>query len=429
MSALRRTLGAAGWVAWALGSAGVAACAGAPPPAPEAPPAPPPETVAAPEPDAAAAATVEAPPPEPSPAALIEATTKGLAEALEARDPQKAASFFEDDATAVSYGAWDAHGRGAIARQLGGFFAAFDDAKFAVLRGWTKGDVVIQELAWSGTMTGEYEGHAATHAPAGQWMAVVLRFDDKGLIQEMHVYADEAGLIAQARGDKDAPAVPLLPTNEPNVHTATDSPEEDKLVAWARARDEAMEKGDLEALSGGFADDADSWVDFRDKAPTRGRRALRKEVAEWETAFPDQKWTTTGAWGVDGFVVVEHAMSGTQKGPLGDLKASNKRVADWRWLTVLQRDADDKVHHLWAFANLRELERQTGALDAPKRRRAPPKPKAAAPPAPAPAAPAPPAPTPPPPAPPAPRAAPPPPPAPAPPAVAREPPAPRPQSR
>jgi hypothetical protein len=245
----------------------------------------------------------------------------------------------------------------------------------------------------------------------------------------MHAYADEAGLLEQARREKDAPAVPLLPTNEPNVHTATDSPEEDKLVAWARARDEAMEKGDVEALSGGFADDADSWVDFHEKAPTRGRKALGKELAEWEKAFPDQKWTTTGAWGVDGFVVVEHAMSGTQKGPLGDLKASNKPVADWRWLTVLQPDADEKVRHVWAFANLRELERQTGALDARKRRPQA-KPKAAVPPTPAPAAPPPPAPTPPPPAPPRPPVAPAPPAAPAPPpALTAAPPGPRPQSR
>jgi steroid delta-isomerase-like uncharacterized protein len=291
-----------------------------------------------------------------------------MADALAARDAQKVAALFVDDASVVAYGGWEAHGRSQIAQKLQDFFAAFPDAKFAVLRAWTKGNAVIEESAWAGTMNGDFMGHPASHGPAGQLRAEVFLFDADGRVKEMHEYADDAGLVAQLSGKKDAPAVPLLPTNEAVVHTSSQSPDEDKLAGWGQATDDALAKGDANAVVVGLADDADAWVSFAGKPATRGRKALAKELAGWEKAFPDQKWTTTAAWGIDGFAIVEHAMTGTQKAVLGTLKASNKPVTDWHWLTVAQPNADAEAHHVWAYANLNELIRQTGALDASSRR-------------------------------------------------------------
>lgn len=312
----------------------------------------------------------------------MQAATTGLADALRARDAQKAASFFADDASVTAYGGWEAHGRDEIAKRLQELFAAFGDAKTVVLRTWTKGDVVVEESAWSGTMTGAFMGRPATHAPVGQLRAEVLVFDADGRVKELREYADDAGLLLQAIGKKDAPPVPLLPTNAPSVHVAVDSPEDDKLAAWGRA----LGEGDAGVLAAGLADDSDVWINVDDKPATHGKRALAKELAGWTRAFPDAKWTTTASWGIDGFAIVEHTMTGTQKGPLGALKASNKPVASWHWLTIVQPDADGQIHHAWAYANLVEVLRQTGALDAfatkprPAAARSPAKPPPATPP-------------------------------------------------
>jgi ketosteroid isomerase-like protein len=338
--------------ALACGCGGPAALAQTP-----AAPAPEPVATAAPPPVESAP---EAPPSKPSLQASMQAATKGLADAVGARDAQKAATFFADDASATSYGGWEAHGRDAIAKHLQEFFAAFGDAKTTVLRAWTKGDVVVQESAWAGTMTGDFMGRPATHAPVGQLRVDVLVFDADGRVKEVRGYADDAGLLLQMSGKKDAPPVPLLPTNAPDVHVAADSPEDDKLAAWGRA----LGEGDAGAVAAGLADDSDVWIDVDDKPATHGKKALAKELARWTKAFPDAKWTTTASWGIDGFAIVEHTMTATQKGPLGALKASNKPVTSWHWLTIVQPDGDAQVHHAWAYANLVELLRQTGALDA-----------------------------------------------------------------
>jgi steroid delta-isomerase-like uncharacterized protein len=356
MNTMRSTPRAAVLLAGLAGLAALSCGAGAAPAQTPAAPAPEPIATTAP----VAVEPTPEPASKPSLQSSMQATTKGLANAFGAHDAQRAASFFADDASATSYGGWGAHGRDEIAKRFQELFAAFGDAKTVVLRAWTKGEMVVEESAWAGTMTGDFMGRPATHAPVGQLRVDVLVFDADGRVKELREYADDAGLLAQMSGKKDAPPVPLIPTNSPSVHVAAESPEDDKLAAWGRA----LGEGDAGAVAAGIADDSDAWVSFDDKPATRGKKALARQIAGWTKAFPDAKWTTTASWGIDGFAIVEHTMSGTQKGPLGALKASNKPVTSWHWLTIVQPDADAQIHHVWAYANLVELLRQTGALDA-----------------------------------------------------------------
>ena len=69
-------------------------------------------------------------------------------------------------------------------------------------------------------------------------------------------------------------------------------------------------------------------------------------------------------------------MTGTQKGKLGPLPASNKEGGTGTGSTSCCRRADGKVQHGWGYANLVEMMQQTGALKAPG---AAPAPKAEAP--------------------------------------------------
>jgi hypothetical protein len=105
-------------------------------------------------------------------------------------------------------------------------------------------------------------------------------------------------------------------------------------------------------------------MNFSGKPAIKGKKDLAKVLTDWFKTFPDQKWTSSNVWGVDGFAISEKTMTGTQKGKLGPIPASNKPVT-WHWLEILQPNADGKVAHGWLYGNLVEVLMQTGALKAP----------------------------------------------------------------
>ncbi|HTB78458.1 MAG TPA: ester cyclase [Polyangiaceae bacterium] len=353
------------------------ACASPAPPPPAPPPLPPVATASAAPPPAD---TTPPPPPKPTLAELIPPALKGLSEAFNAHDGKVIASYFTADAVTDAYGEPTAHGRDDLTRAMDGLFATFGDSRSVPTRVWIKGNVVVVETVWTGTMTGDFMGMKATKKPVGEYRVDVMQFNDDGLVKEMHEYGDDAGLMAQMTGKKGAPPVPPLPTNMPELHVSKGTPDEDKLADWAKASDETFSKGDVKAAIAMNADDGDYWVNFTGMPATKGKKDLSKDLEGFFKAFPDQKWATVNAWGIDGFAIVEHTMTGTQKGKLGPVPASNKEVRDWHWLDIMQPTADGKLQHGWGYANLVEALAQTGALKTPgDKPAASPKPAAAAP--------------------------------------------------
>jgi hypothetical protein len=346
------------------------ACAGEEP-APQPPPTPAPATAATAN---VTPAAETAPPASPKPplADLIAQTLAGMQDAFNAHDPKKVASYCTEDCVVVEYGQLESHGRDEVATRIQGLFDAVGDARCAALRTWLGGSggsrdsngsnehVVVSEIAWAGTMTGDFKGIKATNKPVGQVSARVLWFGEDGLLKAMHVYADGAGLMAQMAGTKGAPPVPLLPTNSPEIHVSQGSPEGDNLVDWAKGTDATMSKDDPETALGQFADDGDCWVNFSGTTATRGKKENEKALARFFKAFPDQKWTSVNAWDIAGFAILEHTMSGTQKGPIATHHGTGKPVTDWHWLDILQPSAEGKIQHGWGYANLVELMKQTG---------------------------------------------------------------------
>jgi ketosteroid isomerase-like protein len=293
---------------------------------------------------------------------LIPQTLKGIGEAFNAHDAQKMSSYFADDVSDLDYGIGEIHNKAGITGRVQRFLAAFPDVKIRATRVWIKGNVAISELTWVGTMTGDMMGMKATNKQAGGTRVHVSFFNDDGLVKEQHEYADEAGMMGQINGKKGAPPVPTLATNPPEIHLGKGSPEEDKLVDWAKASDETFSKGDAKAVLAAASDDADYWVNFSGHPAMKGKKEMSAGLTAWFKTFPDQKWTPANAWGIDGYAIVEHTVTGTQKGPLGTFPASNKKVTDWHWLDISQPSADGKLLHGWGYANLVEALSQVGAL-------------------------------------------------------------------
>jgi ketosteroid isomerase-like protein len=288
-----------------------------------------------------------------------------MGDAFHAHDAQKMASFLSDDAVVYSYSSEEGHSKSDMVTGLTGFFAAFSDADMAPLRVWIKGNVAVVDSLWAGSMTGDFMGEKASHKPVGGQMAQVFWFTDDGLIKEMHRYSDGAGLMAQVKGAKGAPPVPKLPTNPPEVHVAKGTPDEDKLADLGKAADTNFGKHEVKDVMDTVADDADFWMNITGLPATKGKKDMTKELASWFKAIPDQTWTNTNSWGIDGFAITEDVVAGTQKGPLGPVKASNKPVAAWHWLHIYQPTADGKLQHGWAYANMVELLKETGAIKKP----------------------------------------------------------------
>ena len=345
----------------------LAACGGETP-APQPPPsAPPPPATASASATPPPADTTPPPPAKPSVAELIPQTLKGIADAFNAHDAKKLASYYTEDCLVQAYGTpnRDAHGRDEVAKAEQQSADVFSDAKAAVTRVWTKGNIAVAEIAWAGTMTGDFLGIKASKKPVGNTRVHVMWFNDDGLVKEQHEYGDDAAVMAQMKGAKGAPPVPTLPSGAPEMHASKGAADEDKLADGARKMDEAFSKDDVKTVAATAADDGDYWVNISGAPAIKGKKDLTKDLTNWFKAFPDQKWTSTNAWGIDGFEILEHTLSGTQKGPLGPLAASNKPVTNWHWIDIVQPAADGKMQHGWGFANLAEMMIQTGALKPP----------------------------------------------------------------
>jgi len=338
----------------------LAACGGEEP-APQPPPPPPPPPV---EPVATTPpvdTTPPPPPPKPALAELIPGTLKAMHDAFNAHDAAKMATLVTDDVAVYDYGSGETHTKGEFQDGMTKLFGWFGDAKSEANRVFVKGNMVITELTWSATMTGDIMGMKATNKPVGGMRVHVSWYNDDGLVKEEHEYADGAGTMAQMQGKKGAPPVPSLPTSPPEMHIAGGNPDHDKLADWIKTGDDAFSSDDPKAVLAMTADDADYWINFGGPA-MKGMKEMTAGLKDWFHAFPDQKWTVTHAWGIDGFAIVEHTMNGTQKGAVGPLRATGKPVTNWHWIDIQQPTADGKIQHGWGYANLVEMMAQTGAL-------------------------------------------------------------------
>jgi ketosteroid isomerase-like protein len=346
----------------------LAACGGEQP-APLPPPAPPPPSTASATPPPAD--TTPAPPPKPSLAELMPQALKGIGDAFNAHDAKKVATYYTEDAIVQAYGMPDVRGRDELVKSCQMIFDEVGDGKSATTRAWMKGNVAVVEIVWAGTMTSDFMGVKASKKPLGQTRLHVAWFNDDGLIKEQHEYGDSVGVMSQMKGAKGAPPVPTIPTNAPEIHVAKGTPDEDKLADLAKGMDETFSKDDVKAVVATVADDADYWLNFSGKPATKGKKDLTKDLTDLLKAFPDQKWTPTNAWGIDGYAIIEHTVSGTQKGQFGSMAASNKPVTNWHWVDIIQTTADGKMQHGWGFANLAEMMLQTGAMKPPPAEKAP----------------------------------------------------------
>jgi steroid delta-isomerase-like uncharacterized protein len=310
---------------------------------------------------AAAPSAAPAPKPKPKPEEVIPKTLQAAVDAWNAHDATKVAANYAPTAKLVIPGFPDTVGRDAIAAGTKPTFTAFPDFKVAVTRVFIKGNVAAFEWVFTGKNDGPTATQKATGRQVGIAGASVVTFDDDGLMKEEHRYFDAP--TQQSQLDPKAKAgtfrAPLtLPTGALEVHVAKGTPDEAKTVDQGNAILKAYSSHDEKAYLATATDDY-VWEDYTSPAAIK-KADLKADIANYTKTFPDWQLPQTMAMGVDGYFVTEIAMAGTQKGPLGTIKASNKPV-NMRLLDI-QLLKDGKASKEWSYGNTAELLSQIGAL-------------------------------------------------------------------
>jgi steroid delta-isomerase-like uncharacterized protein len=272
--------------------------------------------------------------PKPTPAEVIPKTVKAAVDGWNAHDAAKVAASYEPTGKLVIPGMPDITGKDGLMAEEKADFTAYSDFKVAVTRGFIKGNTAVFEWVITGKNDGPMMGKPASGRPMGVAGASVATFDDDGLIKEEHRYVDLLTIMNQldAKAKAGSFRAPMtLPTGSTEWHVAKGTADEAKTVDQGNAILKADASKDEKTFMATVTDDY-VWDDFTNPAPLK-TADLPATMARYAKSCPDYTLPTTMTLGVDGYFVAEVALTGTQTGPMGTIKASNKAVR-WRFLDI-----------------------------------------------------------------------------------------------
>ena len=309
------------------------------------------------------------------------ARAKALAEAWSSHDATKVSALYAEDAVITRPGRTDLKGKADIEKRATENFAAFKDLTVVPGRVWEK-DKKVAMFEWvdKGTNTADWADVGipkATNKTFGVVGASWIEVDDDGLIKTEVTFMDGSTLIGQLAENKKNPVRAAI-TDPPDgaghfesvaerTKAAKDDKEKAELAKEAETAKKNLEVEDkfieeqnknklAEALKH-IADDY-KYVDNTEEKDVVGKKAFDTLLHGWFTAFPDLKVKSTASFPVGNFVVEYFEYTGTQKGALGPIKATNKPV------TIHQLEVDEfkegKFVKSWAYWNKNELLTQLG---------------------------------------------------------------------
>ena len=308
-----------------------------------------------------AAAPSAAPAPKAATSDVISKTIAAAVVAWNAHDAAKVAGSYAPGAKLVIAGLPEISGKDGFTAEAKGDFAAYSDFKVGVSRGFIKGNTAVFEWVITGKNDGPWMGKPATGRQMGVAGASLCTFDDDGMIKEEHRYFDLPTLSSQldAKAKAGSFRAPMtLPTGATEWHVAKGTPAEAKTLEQGNAILKADASKDEKALMATVTDDY-VWEDYSGPATIK-TADLKGVIATYTKAFPDFTLPTTLTFAVDGFFVAEASFVGTQKGPMGAIKASNKSVNS-RMLDI-QLLKDGKCTKEWSYSNSADMLVQIGAM-------------------------------------------------------------------
>ena len=287
-----------------------------------------------------------------------------LVAAFGAHDAKRVAALYAADGVLATPGpdGWEERkGVAAIEKAHAELFAAFPDLALAVPHAYANGNAVAIEWVTHGTNTGPFAGGPPTNKAVGFRAASVLTFDDAGKVALDHSYMDDMTIAIQlGKAPGKARPMPEVTATETVWTTATGTPEEAALPAIAKANwPELWSKKDKAGYAKAFTEDA---VHQEIASPNdfAGRKALMAELDMYASSLPDMEITTDHVFAAGDFALIEFTLSATQRGPIGPIKATNKRMSIHGF--DVDRFVGDRYSSAASYSNAREFLTQLGVV-------------------------------------------------------------------
>ena len=296
---------------------------------------------------------------------MMTASIKNVTDALNGHDPAKYAAVFAPDGVVKQGGQPDISGRDTIAADIKNLFTAFPDLKFAFSRAMWKGNMGVSTWDWNGTDTGGFMGAKPTNRPVGVSGATVAIYNDDGLIKELHIYDDQANVMQQLDPKAKKGSFRAPPTLATQIETVSaGGPDEDKNLAAGKAMYQMLDDHKVKDLCAAMASNDAAIDDYSMPVGFKGSKGCSDYINGFVKAMPDfHSQPLANQVAIGPYLVSEGTVQGTNKGPLGPIKATGKPV-NLHFIDIVQLK-DGKVTHISSYANGFELLTQLGVIKAP----------------------------------------------------------------
>ena len=198
-----------------------------------------------------------------------------------------------------------------------------------------------------------------------------LAIDDENKVREEWVYSDpltilgQLGKLPQKQPQPTRPASTQSWTNAPIVVVAADNEIERANLEVATKLMQAVNAHDANAIRAFYADDAIG-SDQTAPADLKGRAAIERGTSDMLRAFPDLEITIANQYAAGDYVIVEGRITGTHKGPTGNIPPTNKQV-DLQFAGVMKIE-NGKVTEEHRFWNRLAMLNQLGVIQEGQRR-------------------------------------------------------------
>jgi hypothetical protein len=268
---------------------------------------------------------------------------------VNAGDAAGYAKLYADTATITIYGGEKISGREAIEKYEVGLMRQYPGTRLAFSEVWQLAPMAIVHYG--------VNGKAGGGAAMGHEGLLFFRFGRSGLIAEERRYLDSATPMAQlgAFGKVETRSLPQLP-RDLATYSVQSPAGNDPNVPVVRLALQAIESNNVGAF---MRQAAPSIIvdDLMLPAPFNGND-ISRWFATWSNVEPGPYHRVTNTFAGSDYVILETAMSGWLKGPIGRLSASPKPfTVHAAWIAQLQ---DRKIVKLTRFLNSKELADATG---------------------------------------------------------------------
>jgi len=148
----------------------------------------------------------------------------------------------------------------------------------------------------------------------------------------------------------------------PIIVVAADDAKEKANLEIVKKSNEAFNTHKVPDALAFWADDGLESDQAGDK-DAKGKKELEAGLKTFLTAFPDVKLDVPNLYAAGDFVVALGTFSGTNTGPLGKMKKTDKKVTG-NFAEVI-KIKDNKVAEIWRFRNGMAMAQQLGLMPAP----------------------------------------------------------------